>query len=86
METKEKIKETKNRADAVNLYASNCRIIRNLTVFNLDTENKIQWNGGNSFNKTKSYCIKQNEKGTALYALATNPIQKWHFVGKIKEK
>ena len=54
-------------------------------IAELDAENKIQWNGGNSLNRAKSYCIKQNEKGMALYALAINPVQEWHFVGKITE-
>ena len=51
----------------------------------LDNENKIQWTGGNSLNKSAAYCIKKNEKGMALYVLATNPVQDWHFCGKIIE-
>ena len=51
----------------------------------LDSENKIQWNGGNSLNKSAAYCVKKNEKGMALFVMAINPVQEWHFVGKIIE-
>jgi len=49
----------------------------------LDNENTIQWHGGNSLNKSATYCVKKNDNGMALFMMAINPFQKWHFVGKI---
>jgi hypothetical protein len=54
-------------------------------IVELDNENKIQWNGGNRINKSAAYCVKKNDNGMALFMMAINPVQEWHFVGKISE-
>ena len=60
-------------------------IFETKVLVELDNANKIHWNGGNSLNKSAAYCTKKNNKGIALFMMAINPVQKWHFVGKITE-
>lgn len=52
-------------------------------IAELAKEGRIEWHGGNSLSWAKSYHIKKNEDGMALYALGIDPVQRWHYVGKI---
>ena len=72
-----------NLQDVISQATPEGKAYKSSVIAAMDEAELIAWVGGNSLNMAKSYCIKRNGAGAALYALAINPIQEWHFVGKI---